>query len=86
MPDPYFDKALVLGVMPPAVRSNDRISRFRTPRVSLVRVDPVVTFEHWIDRSPSGFHSVFSREECAVAGHGVSQEPFVRSFFTGHFF
>jgi len=72
--------------MPPAVRSDDRISRFRTPRVSLVRADPVVTFEHWIDYSPSGFHGVFPREECAIAGHGVAQESFVRSFFTGLFF
>jgi hypothetical protein len=56
------------------------------PQVSLVRANPVVVFEDWIDHRPSGFHCVFPREECAVASHGVAQEPLVGSFLIWPFF
>jgi hypothetical protein len=58
--------------MPAAIRSDDRISLFRTPGVSLVRANPVVIFEDRIDHGPSGFHRVLAREERTVAGHGVA--------------
>jgi hypothetical protein len=72
--------------MPAAIRGNDRISLFRTPSVSLVRANPVVNFEDRIDHRPSCFNRVLAREECAVAGHGVAQKPFVGRFLSGPFF
>ena len=66
--------------MPAAVRSDDCISLFRTPSVSLVRTNPVVGFEDGIDHRPGGFHCVFPREQRTVASHGVAQKPLVGSF------
>jgi hypothetical protein len=68
--------------MPAAVRGDDRIRLFRTPAAALVRTNPVMGFEDWIDHRPSSFHRIFPCEERAVAGHGIAQKSLVGRFLS----
>jgi hypothetical protein len=38
--------------------------------------------QDWIDHDPRGLNRVFTREERAVAGHGVVEKPLVGRFVT----
>ena len=51
-----------------------------------VGVNTTMRFQHWIDHRPSGLHRILAGEERAIAGHGVTQEPFVGRFLSGLLF
>ena len=74
------------GVVPTAVRSDDRVSLFRPPTAALVGANPVVGLKDWIDHRPGGLNRVFTGEERSIAGHGVPQEPRVGRFLCRPFF
>src|ERR1035441_7120119 len=66
--------------MPTAVCSDDRVSLLRPPATAFVKANAVVSLEDRIDNYPRGLNRVFSREERAVAGHGVTEKPLVGRF------
>ena len=39
-----------------------------------------MSIKNWLDYRPSGFNCFLAREERAVTGHGVAQQPLVRRF------
>ena len=61
------------GVVPKAVRSNDRVSLFWSPAVASVKASLVVFLKDWIDHRPGGLDRVFTGEERSIADHGVAQ-------------
>ena len=40
-------------------------------------MDPAVLRQHRFDRRPGGLHRILGREQRAVAGHRVAQQPLV---------
>src|ERR1035441_449675 len=72
--------------MPTAVRSDDRVSVFRSPAAAFVNMNTVMVLENRIDHDPRGLNRVFSSEERAVAGHGVAKKPLVGRFVARPFF
>jgi hypothetical protein len=66
--------------MPTAVRRDDRVSLLRPPGVAFVQANAVMVLEDRIDHNPRGLNRIFSREERAVAGHGVAEKPLVGRF------
>ena len=74
------------GVVPAAIRSDDRVSLFRPPSAALVGASPVVGLKDWIDHRPGGLYRVFTGEERSIAGHGVAQKPLVGRFLCRPFF
>src|SRR5512143_764147 len=70
------------GVVPAAVRCDERVSRFGTPAAGLVGASAGMRLEDAIDHGPGGLHGVFASEQGAVAGHRIAQEPFVRGFLS----
>ena len=74
------------GVVPTAVRSDDRVSLFRPPTAALVGASPVVRFKDRLDHRPGGLDRVLAGEERSIAGHGVAQKPLVGRFLSRLFF
>src|SRR5437016_10654508 len=63
--------------MPTAVPRDERVGLLWSPRAALVWNRPGMGFENGIDRHPGRFDRVPSREERAVAVHGVAQQALV---------
>src|ERR1035437_7659172 len=66
--------------MPTAVCSDDRVSLLWPPTAAFVIANAMMSLEDRIDNHPRGLNRVFSREERAVAGHGVTEKPLVGRF------
>src|SRR6266481_4667596 len=64
-------------IVPAAVRHDERVGLFRSPRTLLVRDRPGMGREDGIDGPPGCFDRVPSREERAVTAHGVAQQALV---------
>src|SRR5579863_1938497 len=75
-----FGCAIGAGIVPAAIRSDERVSLFRAPCAAPVTANPVMVLEDSIHHFPCGFNGVFAGEERPVALHGISQKPFVRRF------
>src|SRR5450759_334800 len=73
------------GVVPTAVRSDNRISLFRPPTSAPVGASLVVPLKDWVDHRPGGLHRVLTSEECSIAAQGVAQEPLVGRFLSRPF-
>src|ERR1035441_8412315 len=56
------------GVVPTAVRSDNRVSLFRPPTSAPVGAGLVVPLKDWVDHRPGGFHRILTSEECTIAG------------------
>src|SRR5664279_6650588 len=63
------------GVVPTAVRSDNRVSLFRPPTSAPVGASLVVPLKDRVNYRPGGFHRVLASEECSIAAQGVAQEP-----------
>jgi len=61
------------GVVPTAVRSDNRVSLFRPPTSAPVRAALAAPLQDWVDHRPGGFHRILTSEECSIAGQGVAQ-------------
>src|SRR5664279_5387603 len=68
--------------MPAAVSSDDRVSVLRPPAVPFVEDSAVMGLENRIDDHPRCLNCIFTRKECAVAGHGVAKKPLVGRFLS----
>ena len=42
----------------------------------------MVGIKNWLNHRPSGLNCFLTSEECAVAGHGIAQQPLIGRFFT----
>src|SRR5438445_13779799 len=65
------------GVVPLAVRRDERMRLLRPPAMTTIGASAWMLLEHRLDHRPRGFDRIFAREECAIAGHGVAQQPLV---------
>jgi len=87
-PVPFVSLAHIkeCGVVPASVRCDERVSLFRTPAARLVAKRAGVGIKDWIDHRPGGLNRVLAGEECAIAGHGVTQQPLAGCFLPRLFF
>src|ERR1039458_2126564 len=76
---------LAYGVVPTAVRSDNRVSLFRPPTSTPVGASLVVPLKDRVNYRPGGLHRILTSEQCSVACKGVAQEPLVGRFLSRPF-
>jgi hypothetical protein len=74
------------GIVPTAIRRDDRVSLLRSPAAALVGASPMVRFKDWLDHRPGCLDRVLTGEERSIASHGVAQKALVGRFLSQLFF